>query len=185
LKIELDDVTQERDQVEAMLDDKTNKLEVANDEISNLSSRIENLMLSYEREIMRLKDEIDVMKPRLTLMGELTNSFEVALDEKDEVTLSFERLRNDLRSTLLEKEDVVDRCSKLEMECTRLLAITNSESHMAATLRKERDSLSGMVEIYLNEIQNLRMTTAEVSRERDDLKDELICVLETAASALD
>ena len=185
LKIELDNVTQERNQVMAMLDDKTNELEVANNETSNLSSRIENLTLSYEREVMRLKEEINVMKPRLTLMGELTNSFEVVLEEKDEVTLSFERLRNDLRSTLLEKEDVIDQCNELETECTRLQAIKNSESHMAAMLRKERDGLSGMVEIYLNEIQNLRMTTAELSRERDDLKDELICVLETAASALD
>jgi uncharacterized coiled-coil DUF342 family protein len=54
---------------------------------------------------------------------------------------------------------------------------------VAGLLRKQRDSLNARLEECLDEIENLRTAMSEISNERNDLKDDLICVLETAESA--
>jgi uncharacterized phage infection (PIP) family protein YhgE len=194
LETELDGISQERNRLKAMLGKITNELEVAIDErenaTSHYSTEIENLTLSYEREIRDLKrefdvtnEELDVMKTRAALVHELTDSLELTLAEKEEATLSHGRLRIDLRSALAEMEEVVYQYNQLEKEHTKLQATKDSESHVAGLLRKQRDSLNARLEECLDEIENLRTAMSEISNERNDLKDDLICVLETAESA--
>jgi chromosome segregation ATPase len=194
LETELDGISQERNRLKAMLGEITNELEVAIDErenaTSHYSTEMENLTLSYEREIRDLKrefdvtnEELDVMKTRAALVHELTDSLELTLAEKEEATLSHGRLRIDLRSALAETEEVVYQYSQLEKEHTKLQATKDSESHVAGLLRKQRDSLNARLEECLDEIENLRTAMSEISNERNDLKDDLICVLETAESA--
>ena len=194
LEKELDGISQERNRMEAMLGEITNKLEVAIDEKENVTShystKMENSTLSYEREIRDLKKEFDVtneelnvMKTRAALVDELTVALEEALVEKEEATLSLGRLKKDLRSALAETDEVVYKYNQLEMAHINLQAIKDSESHMVELLRKQRDSMNVRLEEYLDEIENLGTAMTEISNERNDLKDELICVLETAESA--
>ena len=193
-----------------MLDELTVALEVAiaekedavllyndlRDETRNYSNLV-NDNIKFGRENMELKNELDsmvkeneVMKIRLALMDEMAESLEVTLAEKEDATLrcssllgeqkvlktATESVTNALECALAEKNEVIDRCIDLERENTDLRNASDSASQLTDMMTQQ------LMDKYLDEIDELKRSNKEISKQRDELKEELICVLETASS---
>lgn len=157
-----------------------------------------------------LAKENNSLKGRLELLDEVTEALEIAMDEKNEAVGEFHELRREnerlqdaiesITSTLenaldektrtlnrvtLEKEEIKNRYDDLEREMTMLQSKRESEVYMTEMLTKQRDKLNVSMDKYLDEIEKLKQTNSELMFQRDDLKKELICVLETASGYQD
>lgn len=124
--------------------------------------------------------ERDVMKSRLVLVDELTNALEVAIANDKEKTLSIQRLNNEYQCSLADKADAINRYLELEVEYEGLQVMKDSESDLTVLLMKQRDCLTARIEKYMDEIDSMRQERGRGIQERDLLKDELMCALETA-----
>ncbi len=171
-----------------------NELESIVSENEVMKSR---LAIQFGRENMELKNELDsivreneVMKSRLALMDQMTETLEVTLAEKEDATLrcssllgeqkvlktATESVANALECALAEKNEVIDRCISLERANTDLRNASDSASQLTDMMTQQ------VMDKYLDEIDELKKSNKEISKQRDDLKEELICVLETASS---
>jgi len=148
-----------------------------------------NKLIAAQEEFYVIREEMgvameerDVMKSRLVLVDELTNALEVAIANDEEKTLSIERLKNELQCAFDDKAETNRRHSELEVEYQRLQEMKDSESDLTLLLMKQRDSLTARIENYMDEIDSMRQERGIEILEKDLLKDELICALETATS---
>lgn len=148
-----------------------------------------NKLIAAQEEFYVIREEMgvameerDVMKSRLVLVDELTNALEVAIANDEEKTLSIERLKNELQCAFDDKAETNRRHSELEVEYQRLQEMKDSESDLTLLLMKQRDSLTARIENYMDEIDSMRQERGVEILEKDLLKDELICALETATS---
>jgi chromosome segregation ATPase len=171
LQVELNDANTERGVDEREIRLLTNKLHATQKEFYVVR---EELGIAME--------ERDVMKSRLVLVNELMNALEVAIANDEEKTLSIDRLKDELQRALADKAEVIRRYSELEVEYEGLQVMKDSESDLTVLLMKQRDSLTARIEKYMDEIDSMRQERGRGQQERDLLKDELICVLETATS---
>jgi hypothetical protein len=96
--------------------------------------------------------------------------------------LSIERLKNELQCAFDDKAETNRRHSELEVNYQRLQEMKDSESDLTLLLMKQRDSLTARIENYMDEIDSMRQERGIDILEKDLLKDELICALETATS---
>jgi chromosome segregation ATPase len=171
LQVELIDANTERGVDEREIRLLTNKLHATQKEFYVVR---EELGIAME--------ERDVMKSRLVLVDELTNALEVAIANDEEKTLSIDRLKDELQRALADKAEEIRRYSELEVEYEGLQVMKDSESDLTVLLMKQRDSLTARIEKYMDEIDSMRQERGRGQQERDLLKDELICALETATS---
>ena len=171
LQVELNDANTERGVDEREIRLLTNKLHATQEEFYVVR---EELGIAME--------ERDVMKSRLVLVDELTNALEVAIANDEEKTLSIDRLKDELQRALADKAEEIRRYSELEVEYEGLQVMKDSESDLVVLLMKQRDSLTARIEKYMDEIDSMRQERGRGQQERDLLKDELICALETATS---
>jgi len=146
----------------------------------------ENVVLSNELE--SVVEECKVMRSKLKLLDEVTDALENTVIEKDNVILKYERLqeshaslemdvgsmKNDLRNTLKENDRIRSHYDELERKHARLQGTNKSDHYMTTLIEQQRDKMGAMVERYMNENTN-------ILRERNELKEELICVLENIA----
>lgn len=167
------------------------------------------VMAGMERDNEELKDELhcmteeyDVMKGRLVLLAELSDALEVALDEKqnalvekEDAIIGYNKLRNEqtilqcakesmiqaLNAALAEKEDAIVQYNELMREHTMLQSTKDSKLHVTEMVTRQRDKMSIMMDKYQEEIEELKGQNVDLREQRDDLKEELICVLETAS----
>ena len=154
----------------------------------------ENVVLSNELEAV--VEECKVMRSKLKLLDEVTDLLEDTVIEKDNSILKYERLRqshaslemdvrsmkNDLRNTLKENDRIRTHYDELERKNARLQGTNKSDHYMTTLIEQQRDRMGAMVERYMDEVECLKSTNMNILRERNELKEELICVLETAAS---
>lgn len=169
LQEELNDANTERGVDEREIRLLTNKLHATQEELHVMR---EELGIAME--------ERDVMKSRLVLVDELTNALEVANDE--EKTLPINRLNNELQRALADKADAINLYLELEVEYEELQAMKDSESDLTVLLVEATRQLTSRIENYMDEIDSIRQERGRGVQERDLLKDELICALETATS---
>ena len=146
----------------------------------------ENVVLSNELE--SVVEECKVMRSKLKLLDEVTDALEDTVIEKDNIILKYERLqeshaslemdvrsmKNDLRNTLKENDRIRSHYDELERKHARLQGTNKSDHYMTTLIEQQRDKMGAMVERYMNENMN-------ILRERNELKEELICVLENIA----
>jgi hypothetical protein len=194
----------------AMLDEMTIALEVAiaekddvilryndlRDETVNYSNLV-NDNIQFGRENLELRNELDnmvkeceVLRSRLDLMDEMTETLEVTVAEKEDATLrcssllgeqkvlksTTESVAHALERALAEKNEAIDRYNELEREHADLRNATDSASQITDMMTQQ------MIDKYHDEIDELKRKNVEILRQRDELKEELICVLETASS---
>ena len=87
-----------------------------------------------------------------------------------------------LKRALAEKERALALCNELDMEHNRLQgAASQEESLMTEMISKQRDKMGLMMERYMEDIEGLKNANMDILRERNELKEELISVLETAS----
>jgi len=146
----------------------------------------ENDVLSNELEAV--VEECKVMRSKLKLLDEVTNALEDTVIEKDNIILKYKRLqeshaslemdvrsmKNDLRNTLKENDRICVHYDELERKHARLQGTNKSDHYMTTLIEQQRDKMGAMVERYMNENTN-------ILRERNELKEELICALENIA----
>lgn len=194
----------------AMLDEMTVALEVALAEKDDVSLRYNELRqetenysdlladnIQFGRENMELKNELEsiikeneAMRSRLALMDEMAATLEVTLAEKEDVALrctslmgeqkvlkiASESVTHALECAIAEKNEVIDRCVDLERENTDLRNASDSASQLTDIMTQQ------MMDKYIDEIDELKKSNLEILTQRNELKEELICVLETASS---
>lgn len=194
----------------AMMEEMTVELELTLAEKDDVLLRFNNLRDETEnypilindnvqlgRENMKLKDELesmvrecDEMRSRLALMDEMTETLEVTIAEKEDATLrcnsllseqkelktTTESVAHALECALAEKHEAIDRCIELGRENTDLRNASDSASQLTDMMTQQ------MMDKYIDEIDELKKKNMEIKRQRDELKEELICVLETASS---
>ena len=83
-------------------------------------------------------------------------------------------MKNDLRNTMKENDRIRSHYDELERKHARLQGTNKSDHYMTTLIEQQRDKMGAMVERYINENMN-------ILRERNELKEELICVLENIA----
>ncbi|KAL3756154.1 hypothetical protein ACHAWU_007105 [Discostella pseudostelligera] len=194
----------------AMMEEMTVELELTLAEKEDVLLRYNNLRdetenypilindnVQLERENMKLKDELecivrecDEMRSRLALMDEMTETLVVTRAEMDDATLrcnsllseqkelqtTTESVAHALECALAEKHEAIDRCIELGRENTELRNASDSASQLTDMMTQQ------MMDKYIDEIDELKKNNMEIKRQRDELKEELICVLETASS---
>ena len=162
--------------------------------------------IEYERENTALTNELNditeehnSIKKRLRLLDRVTDELECALAEKDDAVMRCKALRenntmleidirslkNGIRTAMAEKDEVLTKYNALERDHARLQGTKETESHLTGMVTKQRDKMGEMMERYMEEICELKSTNSTMLKERDDLKEELICVLETASGYQD
>ena len=120
----------------------------------------------------------------------MTETLEVTVAEKEDATLrcssllgeqkvlksTTESVAHALERALAEKNEAIDRYNELEREHADLRNATDSASQITDMMTQQ------MIDKYHDEIDELKRKNVEILRQRDELKEELICVLETASS---
>ena len=151
-----------------MVDELTEALEIALNEKEDAV----NCCTSLQRENDRLQNSKEAMIREL----------EVALAENDaSLQKAKESATEAVNVALAEKEETLSRYDDLLREHTMLQSTKESETHLADMIMKKSAMLGEMMEKYQVEIEKLKDTNNDLLNERDDLKEELICVLESAS----
>eukprot|EP00581_Thalassiosira_minuscula_P036150 CAMPEP_0184454936 /NCGR_PEP_ID=MMETSP0740-20130409/21934_1 /TAXON_ID=385413 /ORGANISM="Thalassiosira miniscula, Strain CCMP1093" /LENGTH=202 /DNA_ID=CAMNT_0026826637 /DNA_START=23 /DNA_END=631 /DNA_ORIENTATION=- len=164
--------------------------------------RLERVSRDLQHELDCVTEEYDMVKGRLMLVGEMTDALEAAIDEKkhaqierDDAINRYDIMREEraqlhqaresmsraLNAAQAEKEDVLARYNELTREHAVLQSKIDSKSHLAEMATRERERMTGMVEKYKEGMQDLKRKNLVLQDERNSLKEELICVLETAS----
>ena len=141
-------------------------------------------------------DERDVLNSRLKMLDQLSDELESTNAEKNSAIMRYQKLhashaslemevrstRGVLKRALAEKERALALCNELDIEHNRLQgAASQEESLMTEMISKQRDKMGLMMERYMEDIGELKNANIDILRERDELKEELISVLETAS----
>lgn len=173
---------------------------------ADMKENYDNLMedkIQFERdnaalinELNGVIDERDVLNSRLKMLDQLSDELESTNAEKNSAIMRYQKLhashaslemevrstRGVLKRALAEKERALALCNELDMEHNRLQgAASQEESLMTEMISKQRDKMGLMMERYMEDIGELKNANIDILRERDELKEELISVLETAS----
>lgn len=187
LESDFEDAVNEKMRLETAIADKNENYKNLVEEKVQLDR--DNAELRHELD--SLMEEYDEMKQRMVLLNDVTDALECAVDEKQSALYAKDDAMNDLnalrdemdgmqralKTALAERETALAEHSELLREHTRMASTKESNVHMIETLTRQRDKMSDIIAKYQEEIRELEGEKTELKSQRDDLKEELICVL--------
>mmetsp|Transcript_10861 Transcript_10861/g.23036 ORF Transcript_10861/g.23036 Transcript_10861/m.23036 type:complete len:721 (-) Transcript_10861:108-2270(-) len=169
-----------------LLDEMTEALEIALEEKQSALAEKEELILACDQ----LQDECK------TLQRTIARSNDSMVQEVNAAVASKEAALNatlaskeaELNAALAAKEEAITQFKNmvkehtmLTKEHTKVLSTKDSAAHVAEITTRQRDKMGELVEKMQGEILELKSANRDLCEQRDDLKEELICVLETAS----
>ena len=139
-------------------------------------------------EMKQMAKEHESMMHRMELLDEVTEALEIAIEEKEdalgrykEFEMELEDKKQALGMAFEKNNDLMSKCDELKREVTILQSSRETANHMTEMATKQRDSMNAMISRYQREVDRLKQANGDLLNQRDDLKEELICVLETAS----
>eukprot|EP00584_Thalassiosira_punctigera_P021853 CAMPEP_0172573874 /NCGR_PEP_ID=MMETSP1067-20121228/136416_1 /TAXON_ID=265564 ORGANISM="Thalassiosira punctigera, Strain Tpunct2005C2" /NCGR_SAMPLE_ID=MMETSP1067 /ASSEMBLY_ACC=CAM_ASM_000444 /LENGTH=897 /DNA_ID=CAMNT_0013366495 /DNA_START=465 /DNA_END=3158 /DNA_ORIENTATION=+ len=200
----LDEMTEA---LEVALDEKQNALAEKGDAIVGynqlqdeyriLQSTLENTKESMRAEYRILQSTLDSMRAENRILQSTLDSAKESM--KQELNLSKESMKREQESikqsmkrelnaahartedAVAQYKDLVREHEALTKEHAKLQSTKDSSNHVTEMVTRQRDKMTSMVEKYQDEIDGLKRANRDLRGQRDDLKEELICVLETAS----
>lgn len=129
--------------------------------------RLENE--EYRRESTGLRERLKSVQSQLESM---THSYEMEKERRCDK-------EKEVEVVLIEKEEVVKKYQELRKEVEDLRHERDAEVRFVEVLEKQRDTMGEVVEESQREVVELREVNRTLRGQKDELKEELILVLET------